>query len=73
MKWIDINKEKPKESGPYMVHSPSADPYKPMICMAWYENGKHGYKKGWSLMLTPFIKGITHWMKIEPPVPNKQI
>jgi hypothetical protein len=68
MKWYSVEKDgPPKKDAPYIIHSPSADPKLPLIMIGWYD--PRGFE--WSLIPKPFIKGITHWMRL--PKPPKQI
>lgn len=66
--WISVKDRLPAAPGAYLIHSPSADPERPMICVAWYEPPGTENMEGWQLMLEPFIAGITHWLPLRPLV-----
>jgi hypothetical protein len=62
--WISIDDRLPAVDGPVLIHAETADENKPLIVIAWYDPGGHG----WSLIVPCFIPSITHWMPLpEPP------
>jgi hypothetical protein len=62
--WIAVSERLPADDALYLVYAPSADPAKPLITTAWFE--PDGF--GWSLIVSYWIKAITHWMPLpEPP------
>lgn len=47
----------------YLIHSPSADPDKPLIAIAWF----HPEDGSWSLVPEYWTEAITHWAVVPGP------
>ena len=66
--WMDAKTNPPKKRGVYIIHAPSADPKKPLIAMAYFNEDET-----WSLLPECWCRAITHWMpKPSPPNPRGQ-
>lgn len=63
MNWVKLSERKPPRETKYLVYAPSAELGCPLMTTAWY----HPKGDKWSLILSPWDQGITHWMEILPP------
>ena len=67
--WTSCSDKMPPKEGQYIIYAPSADPKRPLMAMAWYDENF-----GWSLVPNVWRRAITHWMKLpsEPGIVKRK-
>jgi hypothetical protein len=55
--WISVVDKLPDREGLYLVHAPSLEDKKPLICTAWFSpNGG-----SWSFLPSVWAEAVSHW------------